>query len=1040
MWQAIRYRRAQALVVAALAALITACAVFAPLYDRALQQAMVRVRLGQEPVQVTGIRLTSAEDQAPKDVLSVESLERLVPRDLGRYVGASVPSTTVQLTVSPGKAGSPTGVMMWRAGMCRHVRFASGTCPTARNEVAVSTADAKHFGWHAGSRIPVDERLNFTPDGPTPHKTMTVTGVYSLLPGDYWYGMAVTGISGAPDPDTGQPTFDDWLTARATMRGEPATPGPTGPNSSWMARANEVDLPLHRAAVGVDELLRIGPEVNRFQTAPLALATPPPDDFVAPTVSVYSGLPGIAADVQHGRDHANVIVPLLMVQLGLLSVVVLWLVLGAAIEQRRPEVALARLRGLGVSGARRLLLREIGPVVLAGVPVGTAVAVGLSVVARYVWLPGGVPFELGEGFLLALVVAVGVVSLTVLAAVRPVSREPVSALLRRVPTRRAGWGMGMADALVVAAAGAAVVAFATGGLSGPIALAAPSLLALAVGLVLAHLLVPIAAGAGRGLLRRGHVGAGLSALQVARRPATRRVVAVVTIATALLVFSADALVIGQRNRAYRAERENGAALVATLATTDLAGVHAALGALDPQGAQLTPVVQVSPPGTGGTTTEAVLPGQFRRIALFPGKDPSAIPWGRIAPPDVPPLHLKGRTLSFRLASTRADQPGRGAVPPAQLRLRLVDADGRATSATLGTVPAGDTPAHALHLAVPCARGCLVTGLALEFETGQPSVGGTLTLSGLATPVQPSVPLGPPSQWRGSEDEGGQGMSAAKGSAPGLTVSFYDLDAPELVLAHASVPARVPALVAGSLPAGATGNRFDGLGLDGVTREMTRVGAIPFAPGAPPDTSIVNLEVLERDGATPETLSTVQVWFAHDDPALLQRITKALEQQGIAVSRTSGADGALKTYDQSASAWSLQLALVVGAAALLVAALVMVVVVATSWRLRARDYASLRMAGLPRRLVTAVSVGEQLPVVALAVLVGAACGVVGAHFAMPTVPLFATPPAVSTLDLATAWGPVLAATASALVLLGVVGLWAGRWLARRAAVARVRESL
>jgi len=43
MWSAIRYRRLQALVLLVLSALITACTVLAPLYDRAMQQALTRL-------------------------------------------------------------------------------------------------------------------------------------------------------------------------------------------------------------------------------------------------------------------------------------------------------------------------------------------------------------------------------------------------------------------------------------------------------------------------------------------------------------------------------------------------------------------------------------------------------------------------------------------------------------------------------------------------------------------------------------------------------------------------------------------------------------------------------------------------------------------------------------------------------------------------------------------------------------------------------------------------------------------------------------
>ena len=51
MRAALRYRRAQALAVAVLAALVTMCLVLAPLYTRALEQAMVHdaPRSGPKP-------------------------------------------------------------------------------------------------------------------------------------------------------------------------------------------------------------------------------------------------------------------------------------------------------------------------------------------------------------------------------------------------------------------------------------------------------------------------------------------------------------------------------------------------------------------------------------------------------------------------------------------------------------------------------------------------------------------------------------------------------------------------------------------------------------------------------------------------------------------------------------------------------------------------------------------------------------------------------------------------------------------------------
>ena len=209
---------------------------------------------------------------------------------------------------------------------------------------------------------------------------------------------------------------------------------------------------------------------------------------------MHSGLPSIAQDLRHQTRQSRVTVPLLMAQLGLLAVIVLWLVLLAVTEQRRPEVALARLRGRGRRGARDLLLGELLPVALVGVVPGAAAAVLGAWVARTLVLPGRAPFELGRRLRRGgRAGRRGAHRASRLLAVARVAREPVATLLRRVPPRRAGWALGVGDALVVAGAGAVVVLFATGGLDGPVALAAPGLLAVVVGLVLAHLTAPSAA-------------------------------------------------------------------------------------------------------------------------------------------------------------------------------------------------------------------------------------------------------------------------------------------------------------------------------------------------------------------------------------------------------------------------------------------------------------------------------------------------------------------------------------------------------------------
>lgn len=1029
VWRLILHRRAQAAAIAALAALITACAVFAPLYDRAMQQALVQQRLADHPVQLTGLRLTATGGTA--DPVSLESD---VPDAIRRHLGEPVASGRVTVTEVPDDVSSPTGALVWRTGACAHLRFGSGGCPDSAREVAVSEADAQNYGWKVGSRIRFVERVN----DPTldkdaaPRPRLRVVGVYSVRRGDYWFGRLVSGRSGTADPDSGQPLTDDLFVDPSTVSGVDAP--------AWLAPIAELDFPLDRRSVGVDELLRLGPAVAAYIRAGTVAAA---DASQRSTPVPYSGLPDIAEEVAQGRDQARVIVPLLMVQLGMLAAVVLWLVLGAATEQRRPEIALARLRGRGARGAARLLLGELVPVGLAGVAAGTAAALGLAWLARHAFLPGNARFELGAGFAVALGCAVAAVLLITVAAVAQVVREPVIGLLRRVPSRRSSWALGVVDAMVIAASAMAVVAFVTGGLTGPLALAAPSLLALAVGLVLAHLLVPVAASIGRRLLARGYMTSGVSVLQLARRPATRRVVAIVTVATALLVFSADALLVGSRNRDAAAQQEVGAPMSAEVTGTDLAGVREALAEVDPDGRAVTPTVSLSPPGDPETATMAVVPDQFRRIALFPGQAVPARTWSALAEPSVPPLRLEGSTVRLRLAQdgvqVGGSEPNRH---PAVLALRLTVADGRSVVARVAELRSGDRAAREVRADLPCGDGCLVAGLSLLTDAGHP-VEGRFRISALTTGPGTSYDVGGARAWQeADEDEGAGYMSPDPGDdgPRSLTVGFAAEGGQELRMPHAALPARLPALVAGPLPDDADGTSFEGRRLDGVARPMVASGRLERVPAGVPATSLVNLDVLARDVGRLDPLSHIRLLFAEDDPALLARVRSALKSRSVELTTPASVPEARASFDASIAAWSLQLAVVVGIAGLAIAVLVLLVVAATTWRLRSRDFAALRMTGVSRRAVVRIATGEQLPIVVLAVLAGATCGLVGAHFAMPSVPLFASPPLVSTLDLSTNWVAVLASALVAGLLLGGCVLLVGVAMARRSSLERVRESL
>ena len=146
----------------------------------------------------------------------------------------------------------------------------------------------------------------------------------------------------------------------------------------------------------------------------------------------------------------------------------------------------------------------------------------------------------------------------VLAAARRAVREPVDSLLRAVPARHTGDGAGVAEVALVVFSLTAVVALVTGNLEGPLATLAPTLLAVAAGLLLGRALAPATRFVSGRLLRGGRAVAAAGIVNAVRRPAARRVLAMVVVATALLAFCVDAMVTGQHNRQNAAEQLNGA--------------------------------------------------------------------------------------------------------------------------------------------------------------------------------------------------------------------------------------------------------------------------------------------------------------------------------------------------------------------------------------------------------------------------------------------------------------------------------------------------
>jgi hypothetical protein len=939
---------------------------------------------------------TATEPRDPRD------LQALIPDEVASRIEPAVLGRTASVTPITG-AIPPTGPLVWRDGACEHLRLLSGRCPDSPGDILVSEADVDNFGLTPGSRTTVRTALEGEPG-----VRLKVVGTYAPRDELWWQGQPLLGISSVfegPDPSA---AHDAWVATEETFIEARALLGETSQAGSL----------VRTPTIGVDEVLVLGASVREMT------------DQVRSTGSdlyVLSGLGDLTQQIRAQTDQADRTVPLLMAPVAVLALYVLWLVLAAATEQRRGQVAVARLRGRGPAGAVGLLLMELLPVLLAGIVPGAAVALLGGLLAGRL-LPGAAPVEAGAEFVIAVLLAVVAVVLTTVAAAIRVAREPMDSLMRRGRMKSVRWTLGALDAFLVAAVGTGVLAFVTGSLSGPLALAGPALLALLAGLLLGHVATRTASAWGRRLLRRGRLVAGVTLLEMGRRRETRTVMAVITVASALAVFAVDALVVGERNRDNASQHDAGAPVVLRLPGRDLDGVRAALSTADPTGHRATPVMV-------SRTTLAVEPEAFRRVAFFPRGAPTDAQWRAIAPPDADPVELTGSRLALTVRTDQefASADVFGAASGVELRLVVMTGTGARRVIPLGTLPPAGASARLVGRASVCSSGCLLAAVQFTTSPGVVVV-GRAELADLRVDGRDATWGGSAEDWNTTDAE--QTLiyphPATSGDVLDLELSLRGLYPAELTPAW--VPPTIPAL----LPA----DREDKLelevsGLDGSDRSARSGGRVILVPTMPTRSAIVDLDAISR-GSQITNDARLEVWL-DGDTELVAAVTTSLRERGIAVTDVRRLSTVRLAYDNTVATWSLALGAVLAPAVLLIALLVLLVLAVTGWRERARDLAVLRLNGASRGTTGRVAVWAQLPSVVLGIVAGVAAGVLGAALALPDVPFFPNRPEAPVTDPATAWPAVLVVAAACFVVLPAAAALGGRAVARRAHLERVKEA-
>ncbi|HEY2985479.1 MAG TPA: FtsX-like permease family protein [Jatrophihabitantaceae bacterium] len=1026
---AMQHRSGQAVALFVLSLLGIAACAFGPLYERAVEGAQLKTTLASTPILSRGLvgRTTPAARTA--DMFASAA-------NIRHFYSPPVASDRLAVTYARHDT-KLAGDIVSRTDQCRHLPVTDGRCPASAFEVVASNSSAKALGLRVGNQILVTA----TPSagatsaaggghGLSPvHFRVKIVGLYGSYNAhdEYWFDHGYFTKAGVQLVQVG---LDSYYVPDALLAGEGF--GAAVPASLPVSTRLEASLKVNR--VGLDDM-------SALRAGLAALSEPTAD---AGAVQVTSNLSGAFDQVESGRRAARSVIPAFAGELALLLLVVIGIVVVAGADQRRPEFALARLRGSSTARTARRFCAELGVPVLLGVIPGLLVAWLSCEAASRWWLPGVVHPEL-RGPVLAAAGAGVAVELAIIAVVaRATARRPVHELIRRVPVRAPGRGAKVAEAGLAAAAIAGTVVVLSGDRHNAVAVITPGLIALLAGMLLSHLLAFFARVAGRRALWRGRLAAGMAGLRITRRPAVRRIVILLCVASALAVAAADEWRVSARNRSVRANAEAGASVTLAVRAPSVKALQDAVAAADPSGRYATPVVIQQPPD--GQAVVAVQPASFARIAEWGWPRDRLTPamTDALAPARPEPITLTGTSVQLRLANeslTRRRLSAAGSPAPVSLRLRLRRASGGAVDVRLGPLPSGSHRSVVLSAPVPCADGCRLSQLTVSRATADSDgvrLGATITglYAGTAGALRP-VRLGAAGEWAEATPE----TSALDGSAEtislgdaggGLGLSFFNSGAPA-ALQHLDVPIALPAITTGDVAydLDAHGD-LSANNIDATPTAFHPIGHLAFVPGNVGPAVLVNLDLAAAVAAPTLADSDTAVWLGADDPARERSLVATLHQHGVSVVSRDDAVRHRAALAATAPAWAMQAALIAALLAVLIAALLIVISATMSRRERAADASALGLVGIGRATLRRATLLEHLVAVVAGVFVGSAVGVVGAELALPATPIFLARLDVPGIVRAAAWGSILLAAIYTLAALVVASVATSLALTRRIA--------
>lgn len=886
-----------------------------------------------------------------------------------------------------------------RSDLCAHLHFTQGRCPTRLGEVGISERSARSARIVVGSRVPLGV------SGRRRTIRVTVVGIYrqpSSVDNRYW-GDTNYFSFGTGSPPVQQ--LDPFVSSFATALSYSRVTAPQLTAAVFWSR----DAPFAGGHV-LETTLR---------TTTKRIAS-------EPSLQASTGFGEILARARSDAHLMRSIVLAIVLQLVLLVLVVLYAIGRATAVGRRPEAEFARRHGFTRAAMFSFAVGEPAVLIVAALPVGLLLAWGVDVLVSRSLFRSGTPVTFDFW---SVVAAVGVCCVGILAvALASVElwRRADSSESSQAPTQVA------LDVAAVMLALAGLLALVTGGEldarhPDALALLAPGLLALGFGVIAVRLVLVLI---DFGIRRTGEsprIASFLALRELGRGPSVLRQALPLAAAVTVCLFAVGSYSRAASDRSLLAHFVVGAGSVVNVSAKPGFDLERAVRRADRFGQQaLAAVVYRSSYGR-------LLAVDSARLAAVPTwprglstQSKGAIA-RRLSPHEPAPPVLRGNAVRLQIAVP----PG---TPAISLALGLYDdVYGNTNTVEFGPVEPGRR-FYSASLKGDCPGTCRVLDLSPTWENASERFQHVvrIDLLGMADRASGStwrpVPVtaggvaswsagGPAERVESSPVRHGIVFTAPGGLLGGGGAFFV----PAIAAVH------VPAIVTRGLeqinPPTGPAHAISLQDLDGNPLTVDAIGVVPTLPLLGTNGAMVDLRLAEQELTGPVIDSIDQVWLSDSaGPGILQRLRAA----GVKIGSTRRASVLRSTLDESGPALGYDLMLIVSPIAALLALGTIMFEIVSNGRRRRGDLASLRVAGLQRRVVRRSLLLENSAVLATALLVGAIVGFGALALALPSLPEFVSGSDLLPIPTTVPVGPV-AEAALGLAFVFLVTATATTWL-------------